>query len=139
MCASSAPAHLLRPAQQLGASLSYCGCQLLMSTGSSIATLLASLLRLCLCLTLAPLPFASHLCPLPHSFILSPPPTLCTSPPPPPACHFLWFSGTVRTPLLVEQDAAAGTMQFWLDPRSTCGHLAALEGSWTVEAGAAGG
>ncbi|KAL4421926.1 hypothetical protein ABPG77_005210 [Micractinium sp. CCAP 211/92] len=73
-------------------------------------------------------------------------------------CQFLWFSGRVSTPLRVEQDAAARTVTFRLAParcqddsgcgplsgpdcssealdagtQAACGHLTAMEGSWTV-------
>lgn len=63
----------------------------------------------------------------------------------PAACHFLWYSGRVRTPLLVQQDAAARTMRYRLPQGpelslfpgagGACGHLAALEGCWRVEPG----
>ena len=61
------------------------------------------------------------------------------------ACHFLFYTGKVRTPLLVQQDAAqlsmsyrvpqAGEREAFDGERGTCGHLAAQEGSWRVEAG----
>lgn len=81
--------------------------------------------------------------PTPHPTCLSsrPPPPTCT------ACHFLFYTGKVRTPLLVEHDAAAGAMTYRVPCKAECclfdgqsgmcGHLAALEGSWRVEAGKA--
>ncbi len=69
----------------------------------------------------------------------SPPPPSCA------ACNFLFYTGQVRTPLLVQQDAAQRSMTYHVPhteeraafdgERGTCGHLAALEGSWRVEAG----
>lgn len=77
--------------------------------------------------SLAP-PARASLPPLPI-----PPPT--TPPHPPAACHFLWFSGTVRTPLSVEQDASELTMRYSL--RGRCGHLLQLQGCWRITDGGA--
>lgn len=112
-----------------------------------------------------PLPMHSKACALLHEALvrgsLPHPPSSCLRPSPHTACQFLWFSGRVSTPLRVEQDAAARTVAFRLAParcqddsgcgpgggpdcssdvldadtQPACGHLTAMEGSWTVTPG----